>query len=127
MKSQLTKLNNPEVIELVHEFIDDQHYDHAMNFCSDLYMWALNNHTGGHRIQQWVSLCKDYYMARYNFPETASFEKEIERIRCRTEVLCSAPRDLMIEKSARFKKKLLAQRALSIKASAQPPASSSTP
>lgn len=129
VKSQLTRLNNPEVIELVHEFIDDQHNDHAMNFCSNLYKWALNNHTGCHRIRKWVGLCKDYYMARYNFPDVAGFEKEVGRIRMRSEMLCSVPRDLMIEKSERFKQGLLAQRkaTLSSRVGAGQPASSSTP
>lgn len=127
VKNQLTKVNSPEVIELVHEFIEDQHEDHAMKFCSNLYMWGLNNHLASHRIQQWISLCKDYYMARYNFSDVEGIEKELRRIRNRSEVLCSIPRDLMMEKSARFKKNLLAQRALSRTAYAQRPVSSSTP
>ena len=112
MNTQLTALNSPDATELVHQFIDDEHHRNHAHFCSDLYMWGLNNRRGMNRIEVWIKLCRDYYMLKYNFATMEEMTKEILRIRSRARAICSSPpSEIMAKQAAMFKQKLLDERA----------------
>jgi len=126
MNTQLTALNNPEAIDIVHQFIDDEHHRNGDYFCSDLYMWGLNNRGGMNRIETWIKLCRDYYMLKYNFATMEEMTKEILRIRSRAKTICSSPpAEIMAKKSAMFKQKLLDERARQRRAGESPVSTSS--
>jgi hypothetical protein len=121
MNTQLTTLNNPEAIDIVHQFIDDEHHRNGEHFCSDLYLWGLNNRGGIQRIETWIKLCRDYYMLKYNFATMEDMRDEIIRIRSRARSICSlSPTDIMAKKSAMFKQKLLDERARQQRAGGSP-------
>ena len=121
MKTQLTALNTSDAIELVHQFIDDEHHRNDKHFCSDLYMWGLNNRGGMNRIEAWIKLCRDYFMVKYNFATMEEMTKEIIRIRSRARTLCSwRPHEIMAKKAAMFKQKLLHERARQQRAGGSP-------
>jgi hypothetical protein len=125
MNTQLTTLNSPEAIELVHQFIDDEHDRNGEHFCYELYMWGLNNRGGMNRIETWIKLCRDYYMLKYNFATMEEMTKEILRIRSRAKDICSLPpREIMAKKASIFKQKLLDERARQRSAVGSPVSSS---
>lgn len=111
MNTQLTALNSAEVIDIVHQFIDDEHHRNGEHFCSDLYMWGLNNRGGMNRIETWIKLCRDYYMLKYNFATMEEMTNEILRIRSSAKRICSSlPVEIMAKKASIFKQKLLDER-----------------
>jgi len=107
---QFKNTNATETKDSIHDFIDDQHDDNGFRFNSSLYQWALANAQHLPRMKEWISLCKEYYMAIATISEKIPLGEKLIQIKNATMRLCSVPRDLSLYRARMFKKNLLAER-----------------
>lgn len=49
---------SPETIEIVLDFIEDEHLVHRVKYDDSIYRWALEERPSLPRIQKWIELCK---------------------------------------------------------------------
>lgn len=85
---------SPETIDIVIDFMDDQHDENEKYFDSTLYRWAFENSGRHQKITKWVSLCRRYHEAIVNLRDRQELGKEILEIRTACLTLCSYPLDL---------------------------------
>jgi hypothetical protein len=83
-----------ETIDIVIDFMDDQHDENDKYFDSSLYRWALENSVRHLKITKWVSLCRRYHEAIVNLRDRQELGKELLEIRAACLTLCSYPLDL---------------------------------
>jgi len=83
--------------EILLEFIEDQHDEHAMVFEVDIYRWAIENCMMHFKIHEWRIQCTRFYALRHFPPEQPEKDAERERIKAATKRLCAHPL-LLVEK-----------------------------
>ena len=95
---------SPETIDIVIDFMDDQHDENEKYFDSTLYRWTFENSKRHHKITKWVTLCRRYHEALLNLRDRQELGKEILEIREACLTLCSYPFDLEEIRNAERKK-----------------------
>jgi hypothetical protein len=106
--------NNPrssDCIDLVYEFIKDEHDNHGQSFNVPVYLWALrHDDTAMDRIKKWREVCKKYHWISIQFSDVAEINAQIDRhITPLTESLCGPPQDLIILRNLEHKQMVLKQ------------------
>jgi len=97
-------LSSPETIDIVIDFIDDQHDENAKYFDIALYRWAFDNNVRHSKISKWVAVCRDYHEALLNIRDRHDLGKKILEIRATCLKLCSYPFDLQELRNMQRKK-----------------------
>jgi len=95
LTNQFKNLEAPDTIDIIHEFIEDQHDEHRKKFNGPIYTWALTRANHIHRIKRWTKMCKDYYTAINNIHDSAELQTKLVQLINSTQTLCSHPTELV--------------------------------
>lgn len=88
--------NHPDYIDLLYEFIQDEHEQHEQHFNSGIYLWALQNDATCTRMIKWRQLCYRYHEMNILIKDHADLGAAQDReIGPATEALCSPPMELL--------------------------------
>jgi hypothetical protein len=100
-----------DCVDLVYEFIRDEHDNHGQSFNVPVYLWALRHEdTSLERIVKWRELCKKYHLISILHSDVAEMNAQINRhIVPATEALCGPPQDLIILRNLEHKQLVLKQ------------------
>ena len=85
---------SPETIDIVIDFMDDQHDANDKYFDHALYRWTFEHWKRHSKITRWVSLCKRYHESVVNIHDRLDLGKELLNIQAECLLLCSYPGDL---------------------------------
>lgn len=97
-----------ETIDILMEFIADQHEVHEKHFNHCVYMWALRNlQEMPVRMQFWLKTCKQYHLASATMLDRDQMSDEIDRIEALTKRYCGVPHDLIARREIQHKLDLL--------------------
>ena len=110
INNQFKNLGSEETIDIIHEFIEDQHEEHGVSFNSLLYRWGLANAHDMLRIKLWTKKCKEYHMLLSTVSDPVRLGTGLLQIRKFTGRICSPPTDIVLRKEKAFKNKLLVER-----------------
>lgn len=110
INNQFKNLKSEETIDIIHEFIEDQHEEHGASFNPLLYRWGLANAHDLLRMKLWTRKCKEYHMLLSTIADPVQLGSGLVQIRKFTRRICSPPTDIVQRKEAAFKNKLLVER-----------------
>ena len=89
-----SNLSSPETIEIVFDFIEDQHKENEKYFDRVLYRWTLENNNRCFKIKKWVAQCKRYHESVVNIHDRMELGKILIDINKVCSTFCSYPFEL---------------------------------
>jgi hypothetical protein len=85
--------------DILLNFIETHHDNHNALFQKNLYAFFLREIPDEVKIQEWRSLCRQYYEDDILADDNDQRDTAFYRIRRKTEGLCAPPHDLMVKRS----------------------------
>lgn len=105
---QFNDLSSEETIDIILEFVEDQHAIHGCAFNRFIYRWILENtKCTSVRILFWIKTCKKYNMLSATCHDPHVLFHELTDLELTTKKFCSPPIELIRKREAQFKKALL--------------------
>lgn len=98
---QFNRPTAPETIDILLDFIEDQHVANEMPYNSSVYTWAATNAANNFRMKSWFKRCRQYHVALSTLTDPLMLKKELEQIDDHTKYLCSEPLTLISLKEAK--------------------------
>ena len=89
-RRQFNNLSCPDVVEMILDFIQDEHLAHKAKYNDVIYRWALETRPSMPRIQRWIQLCK----------KDALNLMTVEQITVASRELCRHPTELEEQRTA---------------------------
>jgi len=91
---QFNNITSPETIELVLEFIEDEHAENFKYFHIELYRWAVENISNDRTIKKWIRLCRRRNECTVNMHDMVKVGTELLEIHKLCKVDCEFPFEL---------------------------------
>jgi len=108
IEKQFDNLKSEETLDILIEFIEDQHELHGCAFNREVYQWTFDNtNCSSQRIQFWINMCKKYSMVNATVSDQEQLGRELTHIELRTKRFCGPPIELIQKREAHFKRYLL--------------------
>ena len=98
MKSILYNFADYDGIDILLNFIESQHEEHQANYHKNIYLWCLLKIPDAQRIQEWRSLCHQYYECEILAEDEISKENAFYIALIKSEALCSHPYELIAKR-----------------------------
>lgn len=99
LKSILYDYSDWDGIDLLLNFIESHHDEHNSLFHKNLYAFFLREMPDEVKIQEWRSLCRDFYQEDILAEDTDQRDIAFYRARRKTEHLCGPPHDLVAKRT----------------------------
>jgi hypothetical protein len=99
MKSILFDYSDWEGRSTLLNFMDIHHEEHGAVFQKGLYTFFLREFPDEDKIQQWRSLCREYYEQEILAEDEDERNNAFYRVRVKTGPLCAPPHDLFVKRS----------------------------
>lgn len=108
IEKQFTDLKSEETMDIILEFIEDQHDLHGQIFNRFIYDWTLKNtNCSALRMKFWINTCKKYNMMSATVRDREQLIRETAQIELTTKKFCGVPVELIKRREAEFKKNLV--------------------
>lgn len=105
LKSILYNYTEWEGREMLLNFIESQHEEHQALFSKNLYAFFLRELPDESKIQQWRSLCKDYYEREILAEDDDQRDIAFSIAKGKSGPLCAPPHDLIVKRDFYLKSK----------------------
>jgi len=98
---QFNQPTAPQTIDILLDFIEDQHAANELPYDSSIYTWAATNAASNFRMKSWFKRCRQYHVALCTLTDPLVLKKELEKIDDDTKYLCSDPVTLIALRDAK--------------------------
>ncbi len=99
IKAMLYEYSDWDGMDLLLNFIESHHEEHAAIFNKHIYLWCLKEIPDEPKIQLWRSLCRDYYIDDILADDDAERDLCFHRAAQKTGSLCAPPHDLLAKRN----------------------------
>jgi hypothetical protein len=108
IEKQFENLKSEETMDIIMEFIEDQHDVHGQNFNQFIYRWTLENtNCSSLRMKFWILTCKKYNMISATIRDPHQLILETTKLELSTKTFCTKPVELIKRRETEFKKGLV--------------------